>query len=191
MNKQQFLGASLHTGLKVLHFDANRESEHICKIEIWHNEEVTISDSENEYDLLLDDLIPIARPLSDLTNPIVHNGETFIPIVELAKIAFPFDVYNISESNCIITSEMMNNKPYNYMACFKTPHFMDDKQLTTLVIYPNDLHFQHRQFVHGRECTHPVHNILNIILKLIEWHFNLMDESEPFIPVTNEFNPYK
>ena len=77
------------------------------------------------------------------------------------------------------------------MACFKTPHFMDDKQLTTLVIYPNDLHFQHRQFVHGRECTHPVHNILNIILKLIEWHFNLMDESEPFTPVTNEFNPYK
>ena len=184
MNKQQFLGASLHTGLKV----KNVNGETILNVlgfDVFGDVTTQLGKTPIQF------ISIILRPLSDLTKPITHNGETFIPIVELAKIAFPSDVYNISESNCIITSEMMNNKPYNYMACFKTPHFMDDKQLTTLVIYPNDLHFQHRQFVHGRECTHPVHNILNIILKLIEWHFNLMDESEPFTPVTNEFNPYK
>ena len=181
MNKQQFLGASLHTGLKVKYITDRIKPYSSVKYE---------AEFERGRYIPIEST-PILRPLSDLIKPITHNGETFIPIVELAKIAFPSDGYNISESNCIITSEMMNNKPYNYMACFKTPHFMDDKQLTTLVIYPNDLHFQHRQFVHDREYTHPVHNILNIILKLIEWHFSLMDESEPFTPVTNEFNPYK
>jgi hypothetical protein len=34
-------------------------------------------------------LIPILRPLSDLYKPIKHNGNEFIPIVELAKIVYP------------------------------------------------------------------------------------------------------
>lgn len=32
---------------------------------------------------------PILRPMSNLTKEITHNGETFIPIIELAKISFP------------------------------------------------------------------------------------------------------
>ena len=186
MNKKEFMAISLPYGLYVqtwASFIEKTDGEtYDCLL--YSAEFEYPKESENN-------CTPILRPLSDITKPITHNGETFVPIVELAKIAFHSDGDNISESNCIITSEMMNNKPYNYMACFKTPHFMDDKQLTTLVIYVGVLHFQHRQFVHGREHTHPVHNILNIILKLIEWHFSLMDESEPFIPVTEEFNPYK
>lgn len=37
------------------------------------------------YDLIK----PILRNLSDLTREIEHNGEKFVPIVELAKISFP------------------------------------------------------------------------------------------------------
>ena len=198
MNKKEFLGASLHTGLKCNAVNDEYYAPQIAK-ELYRIETGKTEKSKSydwfcvigDIECKIDDVTPILRPLSDLTKPITHNGETFVPMVELAKIAFRSDGDNISESNCIITSEMMNNKPYNYMACFKTPHCMDENQLTTLVIYAGDLHFQHRQFVHGREHTHPVHNILDIILKLIEWHFNLMDKSEPFIPVTEEFNTYK
>jgi len=35
----------------------------------------------------------LARPLSDLTKEVTHDGETFVPIVELAKIVFP-DYFN-------------------------------------------------------------------------------------------------
>lgn len=35
------------------------------------------------------DIMPIFRPLSDLTNEIEVDGKKFVPIVELAKIAFP------------------------------------------------------------------------------------------------------
>ena len=96
MTKQEFLAMSLPYNLKIKHFDANRESEHICKIEVWHNEEVTISDGEYEYDLLLNDILPILRPLTDLTKEIEHKGEKFIPIVELLKNS-SFDTSKMSE----------------------------------------------------------------------------------------------
>ena len=54
---------------------------------------------------------------------------------------------------------------------------------------------QFRRF--GKVMSHPYRQPLSVgyqidlFLKLIEWHFNLMDESEPFISVTEEFNPYK
>jgi hypothetical protein len=37
----------------------------------------------------IDEVDIYLRPLSDLTKEIEHNGEKFVPIVELAKIAFP------------------------------------------------------------------------------------------------------
>ena len=80
MTKEEYMAFSLPYNLKIKHFDANRESEHICKIEVWHNEEVTISDGEYEYDLLLNDILPILHPLSDLTKEIEHKGEKFVPI---------------------------------------------------------------------------------------------------------------
>ena len=51
------------------------------------------------------------------------------------------------------------------------------------------------QFINKRTRCHYSFYVATIrlteALMLIEWHFNLMDESEPFIPVTDEFNPYK
>jgi hypothetical protein len=37
----------------------------------------------------------IARPLSDLTREITHNGETFVPIVEMAKM------FHVNNSNTV------------------------------------------------------------------------------------------
>jgi hypothetical protein len=49
---------------------------------------------------------PIMRPLSDLTNEIEVNGEKFVPIVELAKIAFPLYKWILNEEcNFAMTKE--------------------------------------------------------------------------------------
>ena len=39
--------------------------------------------------ILIEFCKPILRPLSDLYKTIIHNGKEIVPIVELAKIAFP------------------------------------------------------------------------------------------------------
>jgi hypothetical protein len=35
---------------------------------------------------LINDFKPLLRPLSDLTKPITHNGETFVPLLKLGEI---------------------------------------------------------------------------------------------------------
>lgn len=143
MNKQEFLGASLHTGLYV--------GQHRCgKIEPYplygmkHVRNVDkiscyIDDKEHgDYqNSWIDGVTPILRPLSAITKPITHNGETFVPI----------DMFTPSDA-------------------------VDIKMASTNCELIKFLSFY-------------------IIEQLIEWHFNLMDKSEPFIPVTSEFNPYK
>lgn len=137
MNKQQFLGASLHTGLYVY-------NEKLYGREVLKLNGLNFGDVIHQYGLSPQQYItPILRPLSDLTKPITHNGETFVPIVELEKI---------------------------------------DKGI----------------WVNGGKLMFrltPIKNILELPFLIIEWlikhHFNIMDESEPFIPVTEEFNPYK
>lgn len=104
--------------------------------------------------------IIVARPLSDLTKPIVqanyNGGKPFVPIVELAKI------------------------------CFQNSNIVQNG------IYAEFRHFW-LKFENGNFCSNgAVNNQLQLFLKLIEWHFNLMDESEQFIDVnTLPENPYK
>ena len=104
MNKKEFLGTSLHTGLKcICSGKYTEESEglddqipFVFKIVGMNDEWVDVigrlkTVTENQ---MIVDCFPIARPLSDLTKPITHNGETFIPIVELAKIVDEFNNTN-------------------------------------------------------------------------------------------------
>ena len=77
MTKQEFLAFSLPYGLK-------------CK-ELGLNEIFTLN--PKLYSLI--ELLnwsnvyqPLLRPLSDLTKEIEHKGEKFVPIIELAKVAF-------------------------------------------------------------------------------------------------------
>ena len=48
-----------------------------------------------------DNFKPILRPLSDLTKEIEINGEKFVPIVELAKIAYPDLVWEFDRTRAI------------------------------------------------------------------------------------------
>lgn len=120
MKKQQFLVISFPSDLKINISYNNGCADTECT-------------SLQGYDLDQDyKITPILRPLSDLTKPITHKGETFIPSVTL-RLSYP--------------TEMIGLNPATWS--------------------------------------------FRVVLKLIEWHFNLMDESEEYIDVnTLETNPY-
>lgn len=168
MNKEQFLGASLHTGLK---FDIKSDLypyptlvgiRKACLEFNYHG--VYLSFQKDFVG------VPVARPLSDLTKPIVHNGETFVPIVELAKMASLKLkwVVTFEDGQCYIGTDVYQ-KQYTFFYSISEQSF-----------YINSI----------RDMKHTPYQF-KLFQKLIEWHFNIMDESEPFIPVTEEFNPYK
>ena len=79
MNKKEFLGASLHTGLK----SKNVNGETILNVlgfDVFGDVTTQLGKTPIQF------ISIILRPLSDLTKPITHNGETFVPIAKLFKM---------------------------------------------------------------------------------------------------------
>lgn len=113
---------------------------------------------------------PICRPLSDLIKPIEHKGEIFVPMVELAKIEGTYDD----------NDEEYVEANYN--------RFVISTGIMEFIYNHNDKSF-HLSI--GTQSV-GVKNQLLLFQKLIEWHFNLMDEGEEFVDVnTLDTNPYK
>ena len=107
----------------------------------------------------------LARPL-DLTKPITHKGETFLPIVELAKIAFPFE-----EWDRVVTKDGIKM----YISPLKKFCFLDGEFRTINLNYKN-IHTQNYDI---------------LLDKLREWNFALNLPDDSWIPVTDNNNPYK
>ena len=85
-------------GVRVSHYDAERERDCICNISRWNIDELEISDSDYEYIIATKDATPYLYP-PDITKPITHNGKEEIPLVELAKIEGTYngEEYEIEE----------------------------------------------------------------------------------------------
>ena len=173
MKKKEFLGASLHTGLKVKYITDRMQPYSSVKYE-----------AEFECGKYIPiESMPILRPLSDLTKPITHNGETFVPLVELAKIA---DMNVTDDFKCVEHHNAWGVR-------FKNED--DGGVFYEILSYSSNTNSFSTQTIQGEDVISErvlemTLNQLQLFQKLISWHFNLMDESEPFIPVT-EFNPYK
>lgn len=92
---------------------------------------------------------PILRPLSDLTKEIEHNGEKFVPIIELLKLEHPnyFDEYKGSRYSDI---DFEQNE--NFAKCYFTFQATKDIVLYTKM---------------------PLNSPYWIIEKLYEWHFDI------------------
>ena len=88
MTKREFLAYGSQNGLKILHFDGNREVESIHDIMNISHEEIVIFDGENEYAFPTSEAIPIVRPLSDLNKPCLTGNKT--PLIELANLYCAF-----------------------------------------------------------------------------------------------------
>jgi hypothetical protein len=102
----------------------------------------------------IDEVDIYLRPLSDLTKEIEHNGEKFVPIVELAKIAYPKvkpETIHLSKSksHCFIDSY----DKYSFGYCIPEASFI-------CTYIPEN-----------RNCF--VNNQLQLFQKLYEWHFDI------------------
>lgn len=115
----------------------------------------------------IDDAKPILRPLTDLTKPITqkgyNNGEPFVPIVELAKIIYPNHEWRLSGGS-----------------------------LPFAIVGNGYMTFEYDSGYNVFLCNNSAYlDQLKCFLKIISWHFNLMDEGEEFVDVnTLDINPY-
>ena len=78
MTKQEFIATSLPHDLKAIH-----KNKHIHTVD--HYLYQYICDAGEDSDL--DKFKLILHPISDLTKPIEHDGEVFVPMIKLAEIA--------------------------------------------------------------------------------------------------------
>ena len=100
MKKEEFLAMSLNCGLKVIlnrkgkfNLDEEYPEPHneICEVvDVLKSNssfDYEISDGNVSYGFIeLDEFDFICRPLTDLTKPIEHNGEKFVPIENLKDV---------------------------------------------------------------------------------------------------------
>ena len=120
------------------------------------------------------DYKPILHPLSDLTKEIEHKGEKFVPIVELARMAW---------KEPLINKFKINNGTlwYNFDGDEYYFEFRPNKGFLFARMTPY-------------ESFMPIDNQLGLFQKLIEWHFDLFDgikNNEAINVNTLEENPYK
>lgn len=122
---------------------------------------------------------PAIRHLDTLTQECVqadyNNGEPFIPIVELAKIAF----------NVTTTADYeLSFRNNEYKVVFK----QGNKFISALVLNVNTFIFL------SHTCTNNsyINNQLQLFQQLLKWHFwPNKPEGEEVIYVSETFNPYK
>ena len=113
---------------------------------------------------------PILFSLEDLTKEITINGETFVPIVELAN-EFTDDSFNDYYLDKFFKTEIVLREKYSRYY-FKI-QFKNDK----IVGFDNN------------DTELPQFDIFQ---KLLEWKFNVFNLPEiEYIKVTEENNPYK
>ncbi len=119
--------------------------------------------------------VPICYNPSDLTKEIVHNGDTFVPIVRLAEIAS-------NETGWVIGDE--KNSAVKYITS-------DDYYIFCFDNYLNSFTYQ---LWSESDCLVPYKkcNQFELMLKLIEWHFAVGIEDCDFIDVNKlPKNPYE
>ena len=108
---------------------------------------------------------PYLRPLSNLIKEIEHNGEKFVPIIELFRMIYK-EIYDV-DFEMPIKDFQMFNEPF-----FPSVKVSEKVEVTKAeynygfsIEYPNRFCFT----VNGDEL---VFNQLNLLDKLSEWHFD-------------------
>lgn len=161
MTKKEFIAMSLPYGLKLKY----KWKENIYPINGYTYDECF--QDGNMY-------IPIIRPFTDLYKECVQadykKGEVFIPIVELARIA-----YENKSAPWVITKDM---------TCVYNDRYKDEFRL-----YDG---FFHVISDNRRNSFTYIPPQFELFQQLIKWHFwPNMKKDEDVIYVTGDFNPYK
>ncbi len=162
--KLEHLAPYLPYGLKLWH-------------ESWECELTMNADGSGSEDLSILDVEeyakPILRPLSDLTKEIQHNGEKFVPIVELHKIATEHQKGKGQQIDKIV----YNKKNTIAQLIFKHVYFHNGEPLGK-IIFEIDTDIVCFSIIHTYEMEENymfVQNQLQLFQKLFEWHFDVED----------------
>lgn len=113
------------------------------------------------YAAMLSEIKPILRPLSDLTKEIEHNGEKFVPMFELLKMAVDEKDYNEGSFN----SEILHS--FNVLNGFAAEAFYTDCRF--VIRYYND----NMSFSLFEPQGVDLHCGFRYIERLFEWHFDV------------------
>ena len=111
MKKHQFLAMSIPHGVQVLVEGYGME----LVVDVLGESIVTTEDDNS-----INTVLPILHPLSDLTKPITHKGETFVPIHRLLK------------NSCFDLSLMSEKEIFEYGDDYKTTELI---HLYELLLY--------------------------------------------------------
>lgn len=125
---------------------------------------------------------PICRPLSDLTKPIEHKGETFIPIVKIAEI-LGYENISLKGNDCQVGLIESGSSYIKETLRYTDNYFYIDVED---YYYSSD---SVKQYKDGIFMDH-----FQLFQKLIKWHFDLADlisKGEAIDVNTLDVNPYK
>lgn len=122
------------------------------------------------YGFKLKDIKPLLRPLSFLTEEIEHNGERFVPIIELFKLRTQgtgdkIADYYIENDTAILRLEAQHLDEYEFRAFFE------------IDLEPNEVMFSiatetWKDEVMTKEDVNLCGNEMTMFEKLNEWHFD-------------------
>lgn len=183
MNKEQFYNFSRNYGLKFIEEDFG-----LVTLTGVTNKKYYIEGEKCNISIEKDsNFKPVLHPLSDLTNPIEHKGERFVPIVELAKLA---NVETIGRAEFSKQTEYQTHFYVDYINKRVRKRF----QLRRLTFEKESLKLDFGYFYPYRNGFLYVDNQFILFTKLIEWHFDiagLIEKGEAIDVNTLEINPYK
>ncbi len=175
MKKLNYMAASLPEGLKceTIYSESIKD---IIGASLGNNILFRVAPIEQrDYPVPISHIIPILRPLSDLTKPIVqenyNGGKEFVPIVELAKIAW---------SEPLLKKYEIFNLGVKYI-------FDGDVHTFEFWNYTNSFHLTR---ITPRQDFMLIDNQLQLFQLLFKWHFDLITEDCEKVYVTDGWNPY-
>ena len=181
MTKEQFLDYSLHTGLNIMYIgsdgcfkgDVTKDDYNMILMLTGIGKEYLCNDylgNGDDIPLALNQIKPILHPLSDLTKPITHKGETFVPMLRLAQIKVSKGLFEDKGPTIDFKCKIVE-KPFGKLAkCTK----LDEWVVMISLSEPERADFW-------------------IIQTLIEWRFDiagLIEKGEAIDVNTLETNPY-
>ena len=136
---------------------------------------------------------PVLRPLEDLINSIQHNGESFVPIIELTKLS---KLNRLPSEDHKVYGDIYNDKAYidDYRGIY-------GYEWTIMELMPDvegyeedhGFYYKDRSFWYQRLDTDVFGVVLNqyeLMQKLFEWHFDVFGLIEKGLAADfNKVNP--
>ena len=114
----------------------------------------------------VEDFKPILRPLSDLTKEIDHNGERFVPMMDLFMCINDIHMVDLNYGKLDYSDNNVTfgcDEGWNYWICFSKPDIVLSYDITE------------QRFALMRDCEYLDFNYIEMHDKLLDLHFDVFN----------------